>query len=63
MSFNKAMLLHEERGIHGNPVSVPYQTLCEELLASNCVYKSRGAITRGMGPTPAELGKLLTSTG
>ena len=25
-------------------------TLCEELQASNCVYKSRGAPARGIGP-------------
>ena len=25
-------------------------TLCEELQASNCVYKLRGAPTRGIGP-------------
>ena len=51
--WSRAMLLHEERDIRGNPVSVPYKTLCKELLASNCVYKSRGAIARGMGQTPA----------
>ena len=26
-------------------------TLCEELQASNCVCKSRGAPARGIGPT------------
>ena len=25
-------------------------TLCEEMQASNCVYKSRGAPARGIGP-------------
>ena len=39
--WSRAMLLHKERGIHGNPVSIPYQTLCKELLASKCVYKYR----------------------
>ena len=28
-------------------------TLYEELQASNCVYKSQGAPTRGIGPPPA----------
>ena len=36
-------------------------TLCEELQASNCVYKSRGAPARGIGPPLVKLGKLLTS--
>ena len=27
-------------------------TLCEELQASNCVYKSQGAPARGIGPPP-----------
>ena len=27
-------------------------TLCEELQASNCVYRSRGAPARGIGPPP-----------
>ena len=35
-------------------------TLCEELQASNCVYKSRGAPARGIGPPLVQLGKLLT---
>ena len=26
------------------------KTLCEELQASNCIYKSRGAPARGIGP-------------
>ena len=36
-------------------------TLCEELQASNCVYKSRGAPARGIGPPLLQLGKQLTS--
>ena len=36
-------------------------TLCEELQASNYVYKSRGAPARGIGPPPVQLEKLLTS--
>ena len=32
-------------------------TLCEELQASNCVYESRGAPARGIGPTPRKAGK------
>ena len=36
-------------------------TLCEELQASNCVYKSQGACARGIGPPPVYLEKLLTS--
>ena len=27
-------------------------TLCKELQASNCIYKSRGAPVRGIGPPP-----------
>ena len=36
-------------------------TLFKELQASNCVYKSRGAPARGIGPPLVKLGKLLTS--
>ena len=36
-------------------------TLCEELQASNCVYKSQGAPARGIGPPPVQLEKLFTS--
>ena len=36
-------------------------TLCEELQASNCIYKSQGTPARGIGPPPAWLGKLLTN--
>ena len=36
-------------------------TLCEELQASNCVHKSRGAPARGIGPPLLQLGKQLTS--
>ena len=36
-------------------------TLCKELQASNYVHKSQGAPARGIGPPPAQLGKLLTS--
>ena len=36
-------------------------TVCEELQASNCVYKSRGASARGIGPPLLWLGKQLTS--
>ena len=36
-------------------------TLCEEPRASNCVYKSRGAPARGIGPPLVYLGKQLTS--
>ena len=36
-------------------------TLCKELQASNCIYKSQGAPARGIGPPLVQLGKLLTS--
>ena len=36
-------------------------TLCEELQASNCAYKSRRAPARGIGPPLVQLGKLLMS--
>ena len=32
-------------------------TLCEELRASNCVYKSQGAPTKCIGPPLVQLGK------
>ena len=37
------------------------QQHCEELQASNCVYRSRGAPARGIGPPLLQLGKQLTS--
>ena len=37
------------------------KTLCKELQASNCVCKPQGALARGIGPPPEQLGKLLTS--
>ena len=39
-----------------------FKTLCEELQASNCVYKSQGAHARGIGPPQEYLETLLTST-
>ena len=36
-------------------------TLCKELQASNCVYKSRDAPATGIWPPPVWLEKLLTS--
>ena len=36
-------------------------TLCKELQAGNCVYKSGGAPGRGIGPPLLQLGKKLTS--
>ena len=36
-------------------------TLCEELQTSNCIYMSRGAPARDIGPPPVWLEKLLTS--
>ena len=32
-------------------------TLCEELQASNCIYKSQGAPARGIGPPPSIAGE------
>ena len=37
------------------------KTLCDELQASNCIYKSWGAPSKGIRPAPTLLGKLLTS--
>ena len=39
-------------------------TLCKELQARNCVYRSQSALAApagGIGPPPSQLGKLLTS--
>ena len=36
-------------------------TLCKELQASNCVYKSQDTPATGIGPPPVWLEKLLTS--
>ena len=33
-------------------------TLCEELCASKCVYRSRGAPTKCIGPAQVQLGKM-----
>ena len=39
---NKAQKAHKQQAIE--------TTLCQDLQASNCVYKSRGAPARGIGP-------------
>ena len=42
MSLAKSKKAHKQQAIA--------TTLCEELQASNCVYKSQGVPARGIGP-------------
>ena len=49
------------KGQTGKQTASNCNNTCEELQASNCVYKSRGAPAGNIGPPLIKLGKQLTS--